>query len=131
MKIVEIELLCWAVSMGGEHYTVDLRCGEHKVNDLEYVMTRKQARMFNDKDGTYGYGKFGRYTQGDKSTRFWTRKEARKEAVKASINYALKTWENVGLILVGDSMNPHEPTRTSLVLFTCSKTKDESPVATG
>ena len=103
MNIVSIHLLSWAASIGGEHYNAKIRCGEDRVPDIKYKMTKAQAKMFNEKEETHRL--YHRYKAGDETTRFWTK----EDAVNACVEFAIKKWENIGLILVGDEHNPHEP----------------------
>ena len=88
MKIVVLDLLCWAGYIGGEHYEVSIRCGEEKCSPLCYNMSKKQAKMFREKDEADGWGGTHVYKAGD---------------------YSLKTWAEVGLILEGDDLNPSKP----------------------
>ena len=105
MKVVELDLLSWGSCVGGEHYNISIRCEEDKVDYLSFKMTKKQEKMFEEKDNAEGFLRARVYKAGDSSTRFWTE----KEAVDAAIKYSLKTWKDVGLILVGDDLNPSEP----------------------
>jgi hypothetical protein len=106
MKIVEIALTCWEGSIGGEHYNAKMYCDNERIDEVTYKINKAQARMFNDKDETKGWGGgFFRWKAGDETERFWSK----EDAVNRCVELALQKWQNVGLIVVGSDCNPSEP----------------------
>jgi hypothetical protein len=98
-KIVCLRILCWAASMGGEHYTVKAECGSEFSDEITHPITTKEAIHFNKKDKAYGL----KYKRGDLSGRFETRKAACREAVK----YSRKKWPEAKLVLDGGWASPN------------------------
>ena len=70
--IVSVEYLWWGVSIGGEHYTMDMVGttidGEWKKIELDHELSTKEIIHLNKKEKSYGAG----YEKGDRSTRFET-----------------------------------------------------------
>ena len=68
LMIGYLRTLCWAASVGGEHYTAEIKI-EGEDYELKYALSGKQAAKLNKKDGhSYGITHFA----GDMSNRFWT-----------------------------------------------------------
>lgn len=76
---VTLEMLDWGVSVGGEHLYGSLHGyidGEYKIIELKKTLTESDVLLLNKKD------KHISYKVGQKSKRFNTEDEVRKEAIK-------------------------------------------------
>lgn len=96
-KVAYLDILCWAFSLGGEHYIATLNINGEREK-VEYAMTKGQAIKFNKKDQVSFYEK------GHTTTRFW--KEA--DAIKAAVNLAKQKCPDLKLMIEGDGLlQPH------------------------
>lgn len=84
VKIVNLETICWAFSLGGEHFTGQIKGFRHSLSDfhgmeVKHRLGRKEALRLNKKDSARG---LSLHKPGDWSDRFNTRDELRRAAIK-------------------------------------------------
>jgi len=95
MKVINLELLSWDGTIGGEHYYATLHFHEknkyHRV-DLLNVVTTKMADYLNAKEGCWGG-----WQKGDETKKFNTV----NQAVKAAVNKCKEMGVEFDLILRG------------------------------
>ena len=88
-----IDITCWAVSLGGEHYTGRIgwsgRCSTYI--DVEHNMSSRMAAALNKKDGC------SYYRSGDETGRF----ETESSLIKKGIELALARHPDTKYVLVG------------------------------
>lgn len=81
-KIVNLEIISWSFSLGGEHFTGKitgyLRDDDYHSVEVRHPLTAKEAKALNKKDSARG---LSLQKPGDWSERFETREELRRAAI--------------------------------------------------
>lgn len=96
--MVTLEVLNWAFSLGGEHFTGKLVAGswcKYERKELKHPLTAAQAKSLNKKGQARGFG-LG-YRRGQMSEQFFTREEIEDYAIRHYRDY----FPEADILLVG------------------------------
>lgn len=93
-----IRLTNWSYALGGEHFSVSMRCGSDYVQPVEYPLSAWQAKELNKKDDVTFYEK------GMLNNRFFTR----DDAIETAVEEARKRWPHIKAVIDNDNGQPHE-----------------------
>lgn len=95
--VAYIQLTNWGFALGGEHYTVTIKCEKNSIDQLHYKLSRSEALLLNKKDGGSLFG--SRYMVGEGCSRFFTKEKAIRHGIQAS----REKWKKLKIIIEGKS----------------------------
>lgn len=107
-QIYDLDTLWWGISVGGRHYTGNVRWtdkeGHYQCHELERKLSLREAKELDDTQLINWHGGYGRTTN-----RFDTEKQLERYAARWVEGEAKRSGFNHWLLIENDRHNPNRP----------------------